>query len=353
MGCHETFNNSVNSAVLHAEDLFSRITATQTPPDLITKLLPEILPVIDRAALVNYATFLAWERNRVCAELYPHLGTRAAGFVLGMNAADRFFHRSDVDSRDPPGRAPASARAVAVLDLVGVDWRSDPPGDGLERSIGLSECADTGERPAVPYGWPAIDAALTSALAELRMIDAAMAALMQGHDREANDVPCYSDLDDAREAAIDVLEMKAAQGMIGLRAKAAALQVRTITESSDQADRIAQSLARDLLAIDGRAIAPQSDPIFAAIAEGKRLLQISAEVYRLPDIGRDPLPEKEAASDALSAHVYGVLLKTVPTTAAGCAALIKFAQTYHESEGISLCEGNEDLVSLIARSPAL
>ena len=36
-------------------------------------------PAPNRAALVNYATFLAWERNRVCAELYPHLGARPPG----------------------------------------------------------------------------------------------------------------------------------------------------------------------------------------------------------------------------------------------------------------------------------
>jgi hypothetical protein len=95
------------------------------------------------------------------------------------------------------------------------------------------------------------------------------------------------------------------------------------------------------------------DPILAAIAEAERLRQHVDEVYRLPDIGIDPLPEKEEASGALHDHIMDVLLETVPTTAAGCVALVRFAQRYQDDIGTSMCEGNLALVALIARSPAL
>ena len=122
-------------------------------------------------------------------------------------------------------------------------------------------------------------------------------------------------------------------------------------------DDLALIVVAELLELGGNAVAllpaPSPDPIFAAIAEAERLRRISDEAYRLPDAGLDPLPEKEAASEALHAHVNGVLLKTVPTTAAGCAALVRFAQAFREGEGVNICEGNEALISLIARSPAL
>lgn len=310
-------------------------------------------PAPDRAALVNYATFLAWERNRVCAELYPHLGTKAVGFVLGMNAAERFFYGTDANRRDRPDLPPASTRAVAVLDLVGVDWRSDPPGDGIERGVGLDLAEDTGERPALPEGWPAPDADLVMAAGDLLRLDAAIAELLRGTDRDPKAVPGYTDLDDARDETLATLSNGRAYSLDGLQARARALLTPGVQGDAATMDDVAHALACDLLAATGTTITPRPDPILAAIREGERLLQASADVYRLPDIGLDPLPEKVDASEALYAHVNNVLLKTVPTTAAGCAALVKFAQTFHESEGISLCEGNEALVSLIARSPAL
>ncbi|KQQ39138.1 hypothetical protein ASF58_22870 [Methylobacterium sp. Leaf125] len=71
----------------------------------------------------------------------------------------------------------------------------------------------------------------------------------------------------------------------------------------------------------------------------------------------DPLPEQEAATTAFWTHVDGVLLKTVPTTAAGCAALARFAVEFLADEGWVLDEheGNEHtrILDLIARSPML
>lgn len=78
----------------------------------------------DRRAVIAYASWLYMERQYVCHELYPHLGSRASGFVAGMNAGFRFH-----DSTRP---AP-STRAAAVLALAGCDWSDDEDqgiGDG-------------------------------------------------------------------------------------------------------------------------------------------------------------------------------------------------------------------------------
>ncbi|WP_411904186.1 hypothetical protein [Methylorubrum thiocyanatum] len=124
-------------------------------------------------------------------------------------------------------------------------------------------------------------------------------------------------------------------------------------------DDLALTVIAELLEMGGigpATVAPlarRPDPIFAAIAEAERLRLISDAAYRLPDTGLDPLPEKEEAAHALHDHIQNVLLQTVPATAAGCVALVRFAQVYQDDIGNSVCEGNLALVALIARSPAL
>lgn len=105
---------------------------------------------------------------------------------------------------------------------------------------------------------------------------------------------------------------------------------------------------------------PAADPIFAAIAETRRLAQVRTAAAALPQPAGsiDPLPEQEAAADAFYAHVDNVLLKTVPTTAAGCTALARYAVEFLEDEGFALDEdqANEQhvrVLGLIARSPML
>lgn len=103
-----------------------------------------------------------------------------------------------------------------------------------------------------------------------------------------------------------------------------------------------------------------ADPILAAIAETQRLTQARTVAAALPQPAGtiDPLPEQEAAADAFYAHVDNVLVKTVPTTAAGCAALARYAVEFLEDEGFALDEdhANEQhvrILGLIARSPML
>ncbi|MFC6048051.1 hypothetical protein ACFPYM_09415 [Methylobacterium hispanicum] len=96
------------------------------------------------------------------------------------------------------------------------------------------------------------------------------------------------------------------------------------------------------------------DPIFAAIekdralaAEHIRLLSISGSK---PDDDPSWEPTHDA-SDAQWEHWREALLKTVPTTAAGCAALARYANEWVEREGVGLDEDGAKIFDLIGRSP--
>lgn len=100
------------------------------------------------------------------------------------------------------------------------------------------------------------------------------------------------------------------------------------------------------------------DPIFAAIHTTRGLTNARSRAASLPQPAGsiDPLPEQTAATEAFFAHVDGVLLKTVPTTATGCAALARYAVEFLADEGYVLDEqGSEHvrILELIARSPLL
>lgn len=319
---------------------------------------PTEAPAVERAALVNYATFLAWERNRICAELYPHLGTKAAGFVLGLNAAERFFHGRPESRSDRPGLPPASSRAVKVLDLVGIDWRSDPQGNGIERGIGNSgPYIDNDERPAVPHGWPDLDAALVTAAGDLVKIEAAIALLLKGESRDADQVPGYLALDDERDVALSTLYAEKASTLHGLQAKARTLLSRDAPSDASWISDLSASLARDLVGAEGHAIEPRPDPILALIEEARRLMVEHGRFHDAASSNPDGHPSWAAENEAASAmmeHIRGTLLKTVPTTAAGCIALARFACEFTEDQGVPLeYESNDPVLDLIARSPAL
>lgn len=119
-----------------------------------------------------------------------------------------------------------------------------------------------------------------------------------------------------------------------------------------------QCVLRDLGTLTARRSAPVVDPIFAAISETRHLTNARTRAGLLPQPAGsiDPLPEQEAATEAFFAHVDGVLLKTVPTTAAGCAALARYAVEFLADEGFVLDEqGSEHvrILELIASSPLL
>ena len=296
-------------------------TAAKVAGVLMKPPEPEPEPV-DRVALVNYATWLHFERTRVCNELYPHMGGKAECFVLTLNAAERFFYpdgisdyRSDAWKRVPP----PSTRALQILDLVGVDWRQDL-NDDTRRFFDEGGRADTGARSEMPRGWPVPDAALLNAVADLQRLDAMLAAIPSPADHDLDELPEWRALDAARDTAIETLTRTRAKTMPGLQAKAQALLRTSCQHFADPFEAISEGLARDLIGGGQSMIEPKPDPIHARIEAVRGCIRDCEAAQSLPQPpGRiDPLPEQTAASAALHASL-DVLVATVPTTARGCA----------------------------------
>lgn len=314
----------------------------------------------NRVVLVNYATWLWHERRRVCGELYPHLGTKADAFVLGLNAAEN-WHFNGQDRRGGwAERPPATPRAIQVLDMVGVDWRADVERGGLSH-VDTPNMQDTGKRPDLPHGWPSPDAALMEALDDLTRLDAAQNAMFgTDSDRPGDKVPGYHALESARTEALDRLTRTKAESLIGLQAKAKALLTRAVIDAPDDFADIAEGLARDLIGGSQAITEPKADPIFAAINECRRLVAAVEAAEEIPQpAGRlEPLPEQREAFDALNRHVDDVVLQTVPTTARGCAALARYAAEFSATRGFEIDEDEHGtahlrILGLIARSPLL
>lgn len=148
---------------------------------------------IDRRALVAYASWLHFERAYVCRELYPHLGWKAAGFVVGQNAGFE-YHRNDT--------APAASRAEAVLRLVGCDWSQDG-------YLGIGD--DGGPHPDLP-DFPHPDARLLdlerlfrTAWARVEQNEADLASVDRGDDARV------ADLEEEGDAAVSAADQIAEQ----------------------------------------------------------------------------------------------------------------------------------------------
>jgi hypothetical protein len=115
-------------------------------PTAAPAMSPPSTPDTDRRALEAYASWLFMERRILCGELWPHMGAEAEKYNWFDNAGAGWHSRGDGDWQDLPQ---PSTRAAAVLDLVGVDWQQP------KRDLGLDH-EDTGHRPVLPPGWPAI-----------------------------------------------------------------------------------------------------------------------------------------------------------------------------------------------------
>lgn len=204
----------------------------------------------------------------------------------------------------------------------------------------------------------AIDAALVRAAHDLTHVDAAIVALGAG-DEDIDEMPGYDALEEARDAILDTLSDTPAEGVAGLQAKAKAILTRQVAEIHDDSLRLGQSMARDLMRSPGWAIKLHADPIFAAIKETKRLDAARDAALLLPQLpGNVDPPEQRKTLDAFFAHINNVLLVTPPRTAAGCAALCRYALAYQEATGVALDETLDNcehyrILDLIARSPLL
>lgn len=318
---------------------------------------PSPAPAVDRIALVNYASWLCMERRMVCMELYPHMGERADRFVIAANAADRFHYPTAGGFPSGITTAPKpSTRAVQVLDMVGVDWRADL-GNGA--NLDPPAMRDDGQRPVVSHGWPRLDAALLDAFDDLTRLDAAQLAMGKAGlcaARNADTVPGYDGLEAARDDALVRVCGTRAESLTGLQVKAKAILTESVADIYEDARSIGRSLAEDILGATNRTIEPRPDPILGMIAEGRRLLrEVDAAYAASPDADDDD-PRFRARNDLMRqmwSHIDGVVLKTVPQTAAGCRELARFEVEFFDSQGVTISNDERAIVGLIAASPLL
>jgi hypothetical protein len=200
----------------------------------------------DRRALEAYASWLFMERRILCGELWPHMGDEAERYDWFDNAGHGWHFRVEGDWQELPQ---PSSRAAAVLDLVGVDWRQP------KRDMGLDH-EDTGERPALPAGWPEVDGELVEAYQQIVLLDAKIdefCTTISDEDRYTHQG--YLEAEDARFDAIDRLIDIPARSWEGIRAKAAALKMRQILDDVSRAGVLAESLADDVLQLLAVAVA--------------------------------------------------------------------------------------------------
>jgi hypothetical protein len=149
---------------------------------------------------------------------------------------------------------------------------------------------------------------------------------------------------------------------------ARALAARVIAYFGDKpipeflnADIEVRDMARALLdGVPDAGAEVRADPIFAVINSTYDLTwaRNRALNMELPPETEDPTPEQNAATDAFFEYVNDVLLKTVPTTAAGCTALERYAVEFRADYGFNIDEdaSNEQhvrILDLIGRSPLL
>jgi hypothetical protein len=191
----------------------------------------------DRRALEAYASWLFMERRILCGELWPQMGAEAERYVSQGNAGADWHFRGDGNWRDLPQ---PSTRAAAVLDLVGIDWKQD-------REMNHE---DTRERRPLPDGWPGIDSALVHAAQDLEAADQTLDDLHRKYGDDADSREDYLALAARRLENIATLINTSAHSVAGIRAKTAAVRLRSIVENYDQHRRIAVSLADDLVRLD-------------------------------------------------------------------------------------------------------
>lgn len=167
-------------------------------------------------------------------------------------------------------------------------------------------------------------------------------------------MPCFQALDTRRDEALNRLVTERAKSSEGLRAKASALRLPSVSEAYENEGAVAQSLARDLLGATDDMLFPGRDPMLAVLAEQERL---NAAV-RAGDLAGFPEGNPTAAQEALSSaairHWREVVLKTVPRTAEGCQALARATIAHHRLWACTMDDGEGAAAfNLIARSPLI
>ena len=110
-------------------------------------------------------------------------------------------------------------------------------------------------RRPLPDGWPGIDSDLVHDAQDLQIIDQALDDLHRKYGDDADSREDYLALADRRLENIATLINTPAHSMAGIRAKTAAVRLRSIVENHQRHRRIAVSLADDLVRLD-KAVQP-------------------------------------------------------------------------------------------------
>jgi hypothetical protein len=102
---------------------------------------------------------------------------------------------------------------------------------------------------AVSLDNPQIDGELHQALVDIIEIDAALYVLREKYGDDADSRDDFLELEARRYDAIDTLSSVRASSMVGIKAKAAALQIGELFDDYERHQEIALSLAEDLTAL--------------------------------------------------------------------------------------------------------
>jgi hypothetical protein len=212
------------------------------PANAVSVSSPTLTEPPDRHVLESYGAWLHMERRLLCRELYPHMCKDAERFIFADNAGFdwHFCGRGDLEWDQGPQ---PSSRAVAVLDLAGVDWRRRQPNHPDLYAV------DNGDRPPLPANWPQVDGELRQAFDDIVEMDAAIATLHKQHGDDADSRDDYLECQDMRDDAIATLIDVRASSTAGIMAKASALQLKVLFEDYERHQEIALSLADDLIAL--------------------------------------------------------------------------------------------------------
>jgi hypothetical protein len=244
------------------------------------------------------------------AEAAPNLRERAERL---RDAAGRFVRRKTAEPSEGPERAPIATVSPALASMV-TEW------------VRLAEVQDSGvltdeEADAISPEWSRLHGEICRFPAR-SMADLTTKAPLYRYERDDERASCDG--------------------------------------ASTMPLRAWESVVHDIESLSTSCRStPPAEPILAAITETRRLTdaRTAAAALLQPAGSIDPLPEQDAAMEAFFAHVEGVLLKTVPTTAVGCAALARYAVEFLECNSFVLDEdeGNEHvrILGLIAQSPLL
>ena len=197
------------------------------------------------------------------------------------------------------------------------------------------------------------DGALADAVSNIVRLDAEIEASIRRGETSGPEgaelTPAHAALEAQRDALIVRLRDQPAEGLLGLRAKAHALQLATIQEEDESTSDIASGLSADVLRLTaGRnrlrlGSHARPDPILSAVAAA----QVAEAIADAFDASPPLLPRRtdqwRLQSDALSEKFFAsreAVWQTRPSTAEGWQALIAYAR----SQVLKGIDENDDLL---------